>query len=146
MNPLSILLQVVSAFFGVIALAVLFHVPKKYLMFSGLVGASGWLVDLLVTAGTEKPMLSVFAAACFAALFSQIFARVLKAPVTVFLVSGILPLVPGVGMYRMVYYLLQGNNEQMSYYFSYTLQIAGMIALAIFVVDSIFRMLYRKRK
>lgn len=146
MNPLSIVFQVISAFFGVIALAVLFHVPKKYLMFSGLVGAIGWFVDLIVTAGTDNPMLSAFSAACFVALLSQIFARVLKAPVTVFLVSGVLPLVPGVGMYRMVYYLLQGNNVQTSYYFSYTLQMAGMIALAIFVVDSLSRMLYRKRK
>lgn len=146
MSPLGMMFQVVCAFFGVVALAVLFHVPKKYLLFSGLVGAVGWLVYLLVTEGTENPMLSAFSAAFFVALLSQIFARVFKAPVTVYLVSGILPLVPGVGMYRMVYYLLQGNNTQASYYFSYTLQIAGMIALAIFVVDSFFRVLYRKKK
>ena len=146
MSPLSILFQVICAFWGVVALAILFHVPKKYLLFSGLVGAGGWLVYLLVTEGTQNPMVSAFLAAFFVALLSQIFARIFKAPVTVYLVSGILPLVPGVGMYRMVYYMLQGNNAQASYYFSYTLQIAGMIALAIFVVDSFFRVLYRKKK
>lgn len=146
MSLLSITVQVVCAFLGVVALAILFHVPKKYLLFSGLVGAGGWLVYLLVTGETQNPMISAFLAAFFVALLSQIFARIFKAPVTVYLVSGILPLVPGVGMYRMVYYMLQGNNAQASYYFSYTLQIAGMIALAIFVVDSFFRVLYRKKK
>lgn len=146
MSPLNMMLQVICAFLGVVALAVLFRVPKKYLFFSGLVGGGGWCAYLLVTEGTGNPMVSAFWAAFFVALLSQIFARIFKAPVTVYLVSGILPLVPGVGMYRMVYYLLQGNNTQTSYYFSYTLQIAGMIALAIFVVDSFFRVLYRKKK
>ncbi len=146
MNPFRILLQVLCAFFGVLALAVLFHVPKRYLLFSGLVGAGGWCVYLFVMEGTKNPMLSAFAAAFLVALLSQLFARAFKAPVTVYLVSGILPLVPGVGMYRIVYYMLRGDNGQASYYFSYTLQIAGMIALAIFVVDSFFRTFYRKKK
>lgn len=146
MNPFRMVFQVVCAFLGVLALAVLFHVPKKYLLFSGLVGAGGWCVYLLVMEGTNKPTLSAFAAALLVALLSQIFARIFKAPVTVYLVSGILPLVPGVGMYRIVYSMLQGENGQASYYFSYTLQIAGMIALAIFVVDSFFRTFYRKKR
>lgn len=145
MSPLGIIIQVICAFLGVVALAVLFHVPERYLLFSGLVGAGGWFVYLLGTERAKTPMLSAFFAAFFVALLSQIFARLFKAPVTVYLVPGILPLVPGVGMYRMVYYMLQGNNAQASYYFSYTLQIAGMIALAIFVTDSFFRILHRKK-
>lgn len=146
MSPLSMFLQVVSAFFGVVSLAVLFHVPRKYLMFAGLTGAGGWLVELLMMNQTENAVPPAFLSAFFAALLSQILARIFKAPVTVYLIPGILPLVPGVGMYRMVYYLLQGNRAYASYYFSYTLQVAGVIALAIFVADSFFRALYRRKK
>ncbi len=146
MSPLSVLLQVGSAFFGVVSLAVLFHVPKKYLLSAGLTGAGGWFIELIAMELTENAMLSAFLSAFFVAVLSQILARVFKAPVTVYLVPGILPLVPGVGMYRMVYYLLQGNSAYASYYFSYTLQVAGMIALAIFVVDSFFKVFYRKKK
>lgn len=145
MSPLSVLLQVVSAFLGVISLAVLFHVPRKYLLPAGLTGAGGWLIELLVMNQTENAMMSAFLSAVFVAVISQLLARIFKAPVTVYLVPGILPLVPGVGMYRMVYYLLQENGESASYYFAYTLQVAGMIALAVFVVDSFFRVLYRRR-
>lgn len=145
MSPLEVVLQVVSAFVGVVTLAVVFQVPKRYLLLTGLTGAGGWLVDLVVTEVTENAILSSFLAAFLVAVLSQIFARVSKAPVTIYLVTGILPLVPGVGMYRTVYYLLQSNTEQTSYFFSYTLQVAGMIALAIFVVDSFCRILYRKR-
>lgn len=145
MSPLELILQVVSAFVGVVTLAVLFQVPKKYLVLAGITGAGGWLVDLVMTEVLKNEVFASFVAALFVAVLSQLFARRSKAPVTVYLVTGILPLVPGIGMYRTVYYLLQSNSEQTAYYFSYTLQIAGMIALAIFIVDSFFKILYRKR-
>lgn len=145
MSPLEMMLQVVSAFVGVVAVAVLFQVPKKHLVLAGITGAGGWLVELIAEDMTNGSIFSSFFAALLVAVLSQIFARVSKAPVTLYLVTGILPLVPGVGMYRTVYYLLQSNREQTSYYLSYTLQIAGMIALAIFVVDSFFKKLYRRR-
>lgn len=145
MSPLEFVLQVVSAFVGVVAVAVLFQVPKKYLVLAGVTGAGGWFLELVMEEVLQSAILSAFFSAFLVAVLAQIFARVSKAPVTLFLVTGILPLVPGVGMYRTVYYLLQGNRELTSYYFSYTLQIAGMVALAIFVVDSFFKRLYRKR-
>lgn len=76
---------------------------------------------------------------------SHIFARWKKAPVTLFLIPGLLPLVPGIGMYRMVYcFLLEDNGGSMaSYYFVYTLQMAGMIAIAIFITDTFFKAFFR---
>jgi len=81
----------------------------------------------------------MFFATLIVALISHSFARMLKTPVTLFLIAGILPLVPGVGMYRMVYNLIIGENGLAMFYFSETMQIAGMIAVAIFIMDTIFR-------
>jgi uncharacterized membrane protein YjjB (DUF3815 family) len=81
----------------------------------------------------------MFFAALIVALISHSFARLFKTPVTLFLIAGILPLVPGVGMYRIVYNLITNNNNMAAYYFSETMQIAGMIALAIFIMDTIFK-------
>ncbi len=145
MSAWEVVVQVVSAFFGVLAVAVLFQVPKKYLVWTGLIGAIGWLVNIIGMNVNGNAIFTSFLAAFAVAVLSQIFARISKAPVTVYLVTGILPLVPGVGMYRTVYYLLRNDTAQTSYYLSYTLQVAGMIALAIFVVDSFFRILYRKK-
>ena len=145
MSPLEFVFQVVSAFVGVVAVAVTFQVPKKNLVLAGLTGAGGWMVELILEEILQGSIFAAFFAAFLVAILAQIFARVSKAPVTLYLVTGILPLVPGVGMYLTVYYLLQSNRELTSYYLSYTLQIAGMIALAIFAVDSFFKMLYKKR-
>lgn len=146
MSLWEIVLQVVSAFVGVVTLAVLFQVPKRYLLLTGVTGAVGWFVQLTMTELLENQVFVAFLAAFSVAVVSQIFARISKAPVTLYLVTGILPLVPGIGMYRTVYYLLQGNNKETSHYFAYTLQVAGMIALAIFVVDSFFKVIFQRQK
>lgn len=132
--------QVLGAFFGVIMVAITFGVPRKFLGYSGLVGAIGWLVYLLIVdTGLSKPT-GAFFATLIIALISHSFARIMKTPVTLFLIAGILPLVPGVGMYQIAYNLITNNNSLVVYYFSETMKMAGMIALAIFVMDTIFRM------
>lgn len=115
-------------------------------MYSGLAGAVSWLVYLVFMKMGVNELLSVFAATLVSALLSHIFARALKAPVTVFQIPAILPTVPGVGMYRTVYYMIIGDKEMTGYYFSKTLQIAGMIAIGIFIMDTVFRTFLRKEK
>ena len=72
------------------------------------------------------------------------FARVFKAPVTVFLIPGILIIVPGGGLYRAAYQLFLGTWGMAKTYLMEALQIAGMIALAIFIVDSFFTIVSKK--
>lgn len=48
---------------------------------------------------------------------------------------------PGASIYNSVYYMIQDNQPQSSHYLAETLQIAGAIAMAVFLVDSLFHML-----
>ena len=134
-------IQTVGAFLAVLGVSLLIEMPKKYLIYAGITGGIGWLAYLL----SEKAGTSLVAAAFFsslsAALLAQLFARLLKAPVTIFLVAGILPTVPGASIYRSVYFLIQGHTKWSNYYLVETLQIAGAMAVAIFIVDSMFRLL-----
>lgn len=139
-----ILIQVIGTFAAVMSVAITLGVPKKFLWYAGLVGAVGWLVYLLLGAAGTSTVASMFVAALAVAMISHIFARIKKTPVTLFLIAGILPLVPGVGMYRIVYNLITSNNTLAGYYFSETMQIAGMIALAIFIMDTLFRIFQKK--
>lgn len=72
-------------------------------------------------------------------LCGQLFARMLKTPVTIFVIPGILPLVPGAGMYHIVDSMLRSDGSMTSYYIAQTFIAAGMIAMSIIVVDSLFR-------
>lgn len=136
--------QVIGAFVGVTAVSVYFGVSRRFLFFSGFAGAFSWFVYLLLLKAGAKELLGVFVATLISALISNIFARILKAPVTTFLIPSILPTVPGVGMYRIVYYMLIGDMEMSGYYFTYVLQIAAMIAIGIFIMETIFRTFIKK--
>ena len=131
--------QVIGAFIAILGVSVIMAVPKKYLFITGGLGAISWFVYLLVMSKKNSVYLATFLAAIIVSILAQFLARFLKSPVTLFSIAGILPLVPGAGMYRTVFYMIQNNNDLVSFYLTQTLQIAGLIAIAIFIVDSVFR-------
>ena len=94
---------------GTLCFAVLFACPRKSLFFCGLVGAVGWFVyELAVMLGADSAAASLLAVVPLT-LLTRVFAITLKLPVTVFLLSGIFPLVPGAGIYWTSYYLVTGQ-------------------------------------
>lgn len=137
------MIEVLGAFIAVFWFSVLLETPPKYLIYAGCVGAIGWVAYLAAQGRGAGPVGATFVSALTIALLSHTFARILKAPVTLFLIAGILPTVPGAGMYRIVYYMIAGDRSMSSYYLSETLEIAGGIALAIFIMDTCFRVLQK---
>ena len=96
--------EVLAAGLGTLAFAVLFHVPGRYYLRCALTGAAGWLVFLALRPGLTAIPATFFATLAVVALsrFSSVQRR---CPVTIFLISGIFPLVPGLGIYHTAYYL-----------------------------------------
>ncbi|MDF2906201.1 MAG: hypothetical protein K0R34_1522 [Herbinix sp.] len=133
------LLQIISAFIATAAFSILFYLPKKYIIHSGMTGSFGWFIYLIGLEILDDKVLSTLAATILVALSSHILARVYKTPVTMFLIPGVIPFVPGAGMYQIVTGMVEGNVEHTSNYFFETLQIAGAIALGIFIIDTFFR-------
>ena len=136
--------QVISAFFAIIAFSVVNNVPKKFLLSCGVEGFVGWYVYLLFLSDTGPVMANFFGSLALA-IMAHVFARIFKAPVTVFLIPGLLILVPGAGLFRSAYQLFLGTKSMAAFYMLQTLEIAGMIALAVFVVDSVFSVINKKR-
>lgn len=136
---IALLIKGAGVFLAMTALAVLFDTPKKYLLHTGMLGAiAGYAYMLCMEYGCGN-VLASFLSAVLAAVMANICARIYKTPVTLFLVVGILPMVPGAGMYYTVHFLLEQEQKVASRYMLETMEVAGVIALAIFVVDSIFR-------
>lgn len=135
------IIKVIGAFLAILSFAIMLETPKKYIVFAGIVGAVGWFVYLFAGKMGANDVFATFLSALTIAFISHVFARVFKTPVTGFLIAGILPTVPGAGMYHIGYYLFQKDMDMMGYYITSVLQIAGVIAAAIFIVDGIFRML-----
>lgn len=133
--------ELVAQFFlagaGTLSFAILFACPRKNLPYCALVGAVGWFVyELLTMLGADSAAASLLAVIPLTIL-TRVFAVVLKTPVTVFLLSGIFPLVPGAGIYYTAYYFIQGNNALALSHGINTFKIAVALAVGISLVLSV---------
>lgn len=137
------IVRVLGAFLAIYAFAIVLETPKKYLWCAGTVSAVGWFVYLLSQQMGMDDVMATFLSATAISVVSHIFARVFRAPVTVFLVAGILPTVPGAGMYRIASSFIAGDSGMAAQHLITTLELAGVIAMGIFVVDAIFRLFQR---
>ncbi|MBQ8418355.1 MAG: threonine/serine exporter family protein [Phascolarctobacterium sp.] len=132
----------VYSFLATIAFAALFQAPKRTLIISGVIGAIGWVVFVYLRQHLEyNSFHSNFIATMALALVCELSARIFKQPATVFLIPGIIPLVPGLGMY-------QGMKQIIEKSFGDGVNIlltagtdAAAIALGIMFTASIFRVL-----
>lgn len=132
----------VFAFLATVAFGVLFQGPRRILWQSGLIGGLGWVVFVILKDAVGIRSFSAnFLATVLIALASEIVARICKEPVTVFEIPAIIPLVPGLGMYKGMNYILQDHVG----YGSEVLLGAAMdscaIALGIMMVSGAFRAL-----
>lgn len=138
-------IQIAAAFVGTIAFSLLFHVDKKHFPLCGTIGATGWLCFLLL-----RPYLSVAEASFFATVtvvaLSRLFAIRMKCPVTVFLIAGIFPLVPGAGIYWTAYYAITQQAALSIARGLDTIQIAVAIVLGIVFVSEIPVKIFQRRK
>ena len=139
------------SFVGTVSFAVIYNVPRKYYFACGVTGMAGWMTYLLVN---SQSFMSVSAASFFGAfavvLISRILTIYMKCPITVFLVSGILPLVPGAGVYYTAYYIVTNQLTQASLKGMESFKVAFAIVMGIVLVVSIprevFHMVFWRKK
>ncbi len=96
----TLLLQCLYAFLACVGFSLVFDVKRvRFVVLSSLIGAVGWAVFLLLTNAVSSDVWRYLLATIAVSALSELSARLFKAPATVFLLIGIVPLVPGSGLY-----------------------------------------------
>lgn len=132
----------VFSFFATAAFGILFQAPKKSLVISGMIGAVGWVLFVLLRhhLGYNSFHANFFAAVIIA-LGSDLSARMFKQPATIFVIPGIIPLVPGLGMYQGMTQIIEKNYELGTATLLTACTDSAAIALGMMVMTSVFRVL-----
>lgn len=144
--------NIFCSFAGTIAYAVLYNIPKRFYLCCGLTGTAGWLVYVLVTSGFQaSAAVGSFLGTLAVVLISRMLTVRMKCPITIFLISGIFPLVPGAGVYFTAYYLVTNQLALAAQRGLDSVKIAFGIVLGIVFIVSIPREFFqagywRKRK
>lgn len=117
--------------------AVIFNCPRQKVYLGGFCGGVAWVVYSFVYVSTINELLGVFFGAVAAAVLSRVLSYRHMAPSTLFLIPGIVPLVPGSLMYKTMKGVLETNIYDTFIEASRAIKFAGVIAVAIVLVFSL---------
>ncbi len=136
---MTLFLQFVFSLIAMLGFCVMFHVPVRHIPAAAFIGSAGWFLYQLCLFLHVSTIISCFLASCTVGLMSDIASRLLKDAATIFIIPGILCLVPGSGMYNTMLALVNGNLSQAAATGSRTLMLAGSIALGLLVISAAIR-------
>jgi Protein of unknown function (DUF1212). len=138
--------QIAYAFFATISFAVVFNVPRDELISNGICGALGWLCYLAFYKLSGSKVMASFIASIIVAIAGEVYARLHKKPVTMFIIPALIMLVPGAGCYYTMISILQQKYKEAVSYGIETGTIALAIAAGLLLVSSFVKILkiYKK--
>lgn len=138
--------QFVFSFFATIGASILFSIPRDSIIISGTVGSLGWMTYTFILSKYSSPVAGTFFGALAVGIIGELLARHLKKPATVFIIPGIIPLVPGAGMYYTMLALIEKRFLDAANIGTETLFIAVAISIGIVISSSLSRSIKRVQK
>lgn len=149
MNNFNIFIQLISGFIVTFSFSIFFNAPKKSILICSTIGAMGWLVYIFSNFFTDIVVSTFLGAVCVGLVSSQA-SKYMRMPATIFIYTGIIPLVPGYGVYSTMQSAVTKNYFDMAKIGVDTILQAGAIAMGILVAavfsDSIKRVKIQRRK
>lgn len=130
--------QLLMAFTGSLGFAIIFRVRKDSLFPAALGGLFAWLCSILVSKAGGNYMTASFAGAVFCGLWSEFWARRKKQPATIFLISSVIPLIPGNALYQTMNSIVSGHIHDAWTWGTVTVLTMVFIAIGTSLVSALF--------
>lgn len=137
MTKMPIYMHFLYSLIATMGFSIFLSAPKKTLLATGFAGALGWTIYYFMSTFSINDASSNFLATLLVTFLSEILARKLKQPAIIFIIPGIIPLVPGLGMYNTMLYLVQSNYDAAIAKGASVLLIGGAIALGVLIITSL---------
>ena len=134
-----LIIRSLAAGLGTIAFALMFRVRKRHFVDCGVLGTITWFAYMICIRIWNNEAIAVFVSGFAAVLASRVLAVLRRCPATVFLMTSLIPLLPGISLYRTIYYLLMGNAQISMHFGKLCFLTAFTIAVSIAVVQQIPR-------
>lgn len=140
------LLESLFAFCSTLGFGILFNIKGRNLFYAALGGGISWFFSIVFINNGFSTASSFFITSVIFSIYSEIFARVLKTPVTTLVICALIPLVPGGGMYYTMYEAVTGNIMKSLELGIQTLANAGSLAIGVILVSTVTRILLGAKK
>lgn len=134
-------IQLAAATAGSLGFSALLNIRGKKLFFATFGGFLSWAIYLFVSHFSSNPYLCGFLSSIALTLYAECMARFHRTPVTVFLVSAAIPLIPGAALYRAVNCLMHQDWSSLTAESTYALLFAASMSAGITVTTITFQMI-----
>lgn len=134
-------------FIASVGFSFMFHMPARLIAISSLGAVLTWgLYEFLFTQYAGDLFLPCFIASVFAGLWAYFLERVFKAPLSMFFMIAVVPLIPGSSLYYTIFNISQSNMQQAGAYGTKTATLALAIAFGISLIWSLLEIVRRYRR
>ena len=132
------IIQVIAAGLGAGGYSILFNIRRDKLLYASSGGSLAWIIYILASQFiTTNAFITNMLAAAFATLYSEMLARIKKAPTTVFLIPSIMPMIPGGGLFYTMSAVISNDTVLFEKYFVTTIETALGISIGIMFMSLI---------
>ena len=138
-------IKLASSFVGTLGFAIFMHAPRKaWLPASAIGGVAYLLYWVLLQFGLYEPI-AIFVGAFLGSILGQYCARRMQMIASIFVLLSMIPLVPGLGLYRCMRFLAQEMYSAGADAGVRAMVDIVMIALGLAMGSFIFRMAVRAK-
>ena len=130
------LISVISAFFGSLGFSIIYNIRGLRIWIPAIGGAVFWAVYLIFLHFINNEFLGFFFVAILITIYSEIWARILKTPSTVILMTTFIPLIPGGSLYYAMDAALRHDMPQFFLKAQAAVGLAVALAAGIMAVTS----------
>ncbi|AYU54569.1 Integral membrane protein [Staphylococcus piscifermentans] len=127
--------QFLISFCSTLLFSILFNAPRKLLPACGFVGAMGWIIYVIAMDMNTGKVAASFLGSFILAIMSHAMSKRYFQPVIIFIVPGIIPLVPGGAAYEATRFLVTNQYTHAVNTFLEVTLISGAIAFGILCAE-----------
>ena len=132
-----------SSFVGTLGFAIFMHAPRKAWLPASAIGGVAYLLYWILLQLGIYEALAIFIGAFLGSILGQYCARRMQMIATIFVLLSMIPLVPGLGLYRCMHFLAQEMYSAGADAGVRAMVDIVMIALGLAVGSFLFRMVVR---
>lgn len=143
---ITIILNIVFSFGASLLFGVLFNSPKYLLVPAGIVGAIGWMAFQSSLLFNDSDVQSSFIGGFFIGIMSHFMSKRFFSPIILFIIPGIIPLVPGGTAYEAIKNLVLNDYHEALITMIKVALISSSIALGLLIADLLSKVYFKYKK
>lgn len=144
---LQMFLRSIGAFGGTLGYAFLLNAPMRSVLPASLTGLAGYVIyELMINLLGQGVIFSYFLATVFISVICEVEARIMRMPSTIFLMTALVPLVPGYTFYCAMLAIVENRGMDAASFGLEAVQIVAAIAVGAAVTSVLFRMMAGRKR